>query len=91
MTKQEIVANLSDELGLSKKDASTAYDIVISKIIEGLKVEKKVAINGLGTFTVKERAAREGRNPATGETITIPASINVGFKVAKVLKDDLNK
>lgn len=91
MTKLEIVANLSDELGLSKKEAGQAYDIVVAKIIDGLKVEGKVAINGLGTFQVKERAAREGRNPATGDTIVIPASKNVAFKVAKVLKDDLNK
>ena len=91
MNKQEIVANLSDELQLSKKDASQAYDIVFAKIIEGLKVDGKVAINGLGTFAVKERAAREGRNPKTGETITIPSSKNVTFKPAKTLKDEFNK
>lgn len=91
MNKQEIVANLSDELQLSKKDASQAYDIVFAKIIEGLKIDGKVAINGLGTFAVKERAAREGRNPKTGETITIPSSKNITFKPAKTLKDEFNK
>ena len=91
MNKQEIVANLSDELQLSKKDASQAYDIVFAKIIEGLKIDGKVAINGLGTFAVKERAAREGRNPKTGETITLPSSKNITFKPAKTLKDEFNK
>lgn len=86
MTKSEIVSHVAEQADISKASAQAAVDAMISAIETGLK-EGGVRIPGLGTFAVRERAARTGRNPQTGEEIQIAASKSVGFKAAKNLKD----
>lgn len=75
---------------LSKTDASSAVDAVINGITSTLKRGDSVTLVGFGTFSVSERAARTGRNPRTGDVITIPASKSPKFKAGKALKDALN-
>ena len=76
--------------GLSKADAGRAVDAVIDSISGALQGGSQVSLVGFGTFTVKQRAARQGRNPRTGETIQIKASKVPGFKAGKALKDAVN-
>ncbi len=90
MSKADIVNHIADKAGISKASATDALDATIEAIESGLAAAKQnegVRVPGLGTFTVKHRAARTGRNPQTGETIQISASYSVGFKAAKNLKD----
>ena len=87
MTKADMVAAVADKLDLSKKQAEIAVDTVFSTIMEGIKTNDKVVISGFGTFEVRTRAARTGRNPRTGEDITIPEQKSPAFKAGKVLKD----
>ena len=89
MTKADIVAAVADELYLSRKDAEKAVNLVFNSVKTGLKQGDKVAIAGFGTFEVRERAARTGRNPRTGEDITIPAQRTPAFKAGKDLKDSV--
>ena len=89
MNKGELVAKIA-EAGLSKKDASTALEAAIKAVSDALVKGEEVALLGFGTFKVTERAARTGRNPATGEAIQIAASKNVAFKAGKALKDKIN-
>ncbi|MBP7792672.1 MAG: HU family DNA-binding protein [Candidatus Goldbacteria bacterium] len=86
MTKTEMYATIAEKAGVSKKEAKTVLEAFNSEIIEVLKKEKKVKLPGLGIFVVKERKARMGRNPKTGETIQIPAKKVVKFRVAKDVK-----
>lgn len=90
MTKSELVAKIAEETGLSKKDAEKALAGFITVVTNELKKGEKIQLVGFGTFEVTERAAREGRNPATKQTITIPASKALKFKAGKALKDTLN-
>ncbi len=90
MNKTELVAAVADEAGLSKADAGRAVDAVVSAITNALKAGDQVSLVGFGTFSVKERGARTGRNPRTGETINIPASKTPAFKAGKALKDAVN-
>lgn len=90
MNKNDLVANVADTAGLSKSDATKAVDAVFDSIINSLKKGDEVRLVGFGTFAVAERAASEGRNPRTGEKITIPASRQPKFKAGKLLKDALN-
>ena len=92
MTKADIVAAVADKLDLSKKQAEMAVDTVFKTIGEGLKegANSKVVISGFGTFEVRTRAARTGRNPRTGEDITIPEQKTPAFKAGKALKDSVN-
>ena len=87
MTKPELIAKIAEKTNLSKKDAAAALDALISTITETLKAEGKLAIPSLGTFEVKERAARIGKNPRTGEKVEIAAKKVPAFKAAKALKD----
>jgi len=87
MTKADMVAAVADKLDLSKKQAEIAVDTVFNTIMEGIKTNDKVVISGFGTFEVRTRAARTGRNPRTGEDITIPEQKTPAFKAGKVLKD----
>lgn len=87
MTKVELIAAVAEKAGLSKKDADKAVNAAIEAITEGLKNDGKVQLVGFGTFEVRERAAREGKNPATGEKIQIAASKVPAFKAGKALKD----
>ena len=91
VNKTELVANVADKSGLTKKDAEKAVIAVFESIENALQEGDKVQLIGFGTFEVKERAARTGRNPRSGEPIEIPASKNPVFKAGKALKDSVNK
>jgi DNA-binding protein HU-beta len=90
MNKGDLIDVVADDAGLSKADASRAVESVISAITTALKSGAQVSLVGFGTFTVKKRAARTGRNPRTGETIEIRASNMPGFRAGKALKDAVN-
>ncbi len=90
MNKSEFVDAVSDASDLSKADAARAVEAVISSITKALKKGDTVTLVGFGTFEVRKRGARTGRNPRTGETINIAASNNPAFKAGKALKDAVN-
>jgi DNA-binding protein HU-beta len=90
MNKGELIESVAASAGLSKADAGRAVDAIIESIAGALKGGSQVSLVGFGTFTVKARAARQGRNPRTGETIQIKASNVPGFKAGKALKDAVN-
>ena len=90
MNKTELVAAMADAAGLSKKDAEKAVKAFTDVVAEELKKDGKVQLVGFGTFEVSKRAAREGRNPQTGKTMSIPASKAPKFKAGKALKDSIN-
>ena len=90
MNKAELVAAMAEQTNFSKKDAEAALKAVIDVVSEELKKGEKVQLVGFGTFEVSERAAREGRNPQTGETMEIKASKTPKFKAGKALKDMMN-
>ncbi|WP_425452721.1 HU family DNA-binding protein [Ammoniphilus oxalaticus] len=87
MNKTELIAYVAETAELTKKDASRAVDAVFGAIEETLKTGDKVQLIGFGNFEVRERAARKGRNPQTGEEIEIAASKVPAFKPGKSLKD----
>ena len=87
MNKTELINAVAEASELSKKDATKAVDAVFDTILEALKAEDKVQLIGFGNFEVRERAARKGRNPQTGEEIEIPASKVPAFNPGKALKD----
>lgn len=91
MNKGELVEFLVEKAKLSKAEAGRVLDTVIEGIQHGLKKTKEVALTGFGTFKVVDRAAREGRNPKTGEKIKIAAKRAVSFKAGKGLKDIVAK
>ena len=90
MNKAEFVSAVSDAAGLTKVDAGRAVEAVIKVIEKALKKGDSVSLVGFGTFQVRKRAARTGRNPKTGDTIKIKASKNPAFKAGKALKDAVN-
>ena len=90
MNKTELVAAMAEQTNLSKKDAEASLKAFIDVVSEELKKGEKVQLVGFGTFEVSERAAREGRNPQTGETMEIKASKTPKFKAGKALKDMMN-
>ncbi|EXX91314.1 DNA-binding protein [Paenibacillus darwinianus] len=87
MNKTELIAKVSDLTELSKKDATKAVDAVFDAISEALQGGDKVQLVGFGNFEVRERSARKGRNPQTGQEIEIAASKTPAFKPGKSLKD----
>lgn len=90
MNKTELVAAIAEKAELSKKDSEKALLAFVDVVTEELQKGGKVQLVGFGTFEVSKRAAREGRNPQTKETIKIPASKAPKFKAGKALKDMLN-
>ena len=90
MTKVDLVNVVAAETSFTKKDVETALTSAFAAISNALKDGDKVQIFGFGTFEVKDVAQREGRNPKTGEVITIAASKKPAFTASKVLKDKLN-
>jgi DNA-binding protein HU-beta len=90
MNKAELIDAVTTQAGLQKADATRAVDAVFEAITTALKAGDSVALVGFGTFAVKGRAARSGRNPRTGETIEIAASKAPVFKAGKALKDAVN-
>ena len=91
MNKTEFIAAIAEEAGLSKTDAAKAVKAFTDAVAEELAKGGKVQLVGFGNFEVSERPAREGRNPRTGETMTIAASKTPKFKPGKALKDEINK
>ena len=90
MNKTELIAAVAEKSGLSKKDAAAAVESVITAVSDSLVKGEKVQLVGFGTFEVKERAARTGKNPQTGAAVEIPASKAPAFKAGKALKDAVN-
>ena len=91
MNKQELISAAAEKTGFSKKDTEATVTAVLETIISALEDNEKVQLVGFGSFEVKERAARIGRNPKTEEAIEIPASKAPVFKPSKALKDVLAK
>jgi DNA-binding protein HU-beta len=90
--KAGIVDRIADSVqGLSRRQAAEAYEAVVQAVADELRAGNSAKVPGLGTFAVSERAARQGRNPATGEAIAIKASKSVRFKAGKDLKDAVNR
>jgi DNA-binding protein HU-beta len=90
MNKSDLVDAIAAESGLNKADAGRALDGFTTAVTNALKDGGSVSLVGFGTFSVKHRDARSGRNPRTGETIQIKASNNPAFKAGKALKDAVN-
>ena len=91
MNKTELIAAVAEKAEISKKDAEKAVKAFTDAVAEELAKGGKVQLVGFGNFEVSERPAREGRNPRTGETMTIAASKTPKFKPVKALKDEINK
>jgi DNA-binding protein HU-beta len=87
MNKMDLVNKVAEQTGLKKKDAEIAVNSVFGAIEEALAAGEKVQVIGFGTFETRQRSARSGRNPQTGETISIPASTVPAFKPGNRLKD----
>jgi DNA-binding protein HU-beta len=90
MNKSDLIDAIAEKSGLSKADAGRALDATIKSVTGALKKGASVSLVGFGTFSVRKRAARTGRNPRTGETIRIKASKIPAFKAGKALKDSVN-
>ena len=88
--KADVVNAISEKAGISKKEAAAAFDAFVTFISDSCERGERCTVPGLGSFSVSQRKAREGRNPRTKEKITIPASQNVRFKAGKDLRDSLN-
>ncbi|HEY5585120.1 MAG TPA: HU family DNA-binding protein [Ruminiclostridium sp.] len=90
MNKSDLINSIASKSGLNKKNSEAALNAFISSVEDTLKAGDKVTLVGFGTFEVRERAARKGRNPQTKQEITIPASKAPVFKAGKGLKDNVN-
>ena len=90
MNKADFIASVADAAELSKADAGRAVDAMVETVTKALKKGDSVTLVGFGTFSIRKRAARTGRNPRTGQTIKIKASKNPAFKAGKALKDAVN-
>lgn len=91
MNKSELVKDVAERADLSRKDATDAVDAVFNAITEALSKDEKVQLVGFGSFEVRSRAERKGRNPQTGEKIKIPATLIPAFRPGKTLKDAIKK
>ncbi len=91
MNKTELIAAIAEKTGFSKKDSEAALAATIGSIAEELKKGNKIQLIGFGTFGIKERKARQGRNPRTGKVVKIAASKTPVFKAGKALKDSVAK
>ncbi|MBI2873529.1 MAG: HU family DNA-binding protein [Firmicutes bacterium] len=90
MNKAELIGTVAEKSGLTKKDTERVTNAIFDTIQEALGAGERVQLVGFGTFEVRNRAAREGRNPQTGEVLRIPATKVPSFKAGKVLKDKLS-
>ncbi len=91
MNKSDLIEAVEEKTGLTKKDSASALDAILEAISESLAKGDKVQLIGFGTFEVRSRQAREGRNPATGKTLKIKASKAPAFKAGKALKDKVKQ
>ena len=90
MNKAELISAVAEKTGMSKKDSEKAINATFDTITLSMEAGEKVQLVGFGTFEVNERGEREGRNPRSGETVTIAASKSPKFKAGKALKDAVN-
>ena len=90
MTKADIVENIFEKVGFSKKDVAEVVELTFEKIKESLEKEENVKISGFGNFMVRQKRARRGRNPQTGKDMTITARRVLTFKPSQILKDSVN-
>lgn len=90
MTKTDLVNYIAEEAGLTKVDAAKALEAFMCGVTKGLKEDGKVSLTGFFTFSAEKKAAKEGRNPRTGETVKIPARVAVKGKAGSKLKEALN-
>ncbi|ODC04949.1 DNA-binding protein HU [Terasakiispira papahanaumokuakeensis] len=90
MRKPELAAAIAEHADLSKDKAGEVLNVILQQITEAVADGQDVSLVGFGTFNIRERSARTGKNPQTGETMQIPASKSVGFKPGKALKDAVN-
>lgn len=90
MNRTDLIRAMATKTGQTQKDTEASLIAFMDVVIETLAKDEKVGLVGFGTFEVSERAAREGRNPATGETIHLPSSKTPRFKASKAFKDMLN-
>lgn len=90
MNKAELIDAIASDTSLSKADAGRALDAIITSVTDSLSKGEQVVLTGFGTFVVRDRSARTGRNPKTGEAIEIKAAKVPAFKAGKALKDALN-
>ena len=91
MNKTELIAAVAEKAGISKKDADAAVNTTLDTIVEMVAAGDKVQLVGFGTFEPRERSAKTGKNPRTGESIEIPASKIPAFKACKAFKDIVNQ
>ena len=91
MNKQQFIKAFAEKANFTQKDAGIAFEAMAATIAETLKTGEKIQIAGFGTFETRERAARTGKNPQTGEALNIPACIAPAFKAGKALKEKVNK
>jgi DNA-binding protein HU-beta len=91
VNKADLISVMAEKSGMTKKDSEKALNAFIEAVEEALVQRDKVQLVGFGTFEVRERSARKGRNPQTGEEIDIPAASVPAFKAGKALKDSINK
>jgi len=91
VNKAELISVMAEKSGLTKKDSEKALNSFIEAVEEALVKGDKVQLVGFGTFEVRERSARKGRNPQTGEEIDIPAASVPAFKAGKALRESINK
>ncbi len=90
MNKSQLIKSVAEKSDLSQKQVSEALNLIEATIIDSLKAGEKVQLSGFGTFEVRERAERKGRNPKTGEVVTVSACKYLAFVSAKAVKDTLN-
>ena len=90
MTKAELIENVYEKVGFSKKDSSDLVELIFEMIKESLSQSEKIKISGFGNFIVRQKRSRKGRNPQTGETIEITARKVLTFRPSHVLKAQLN-
>lgn len=90
MHKAELVAKVAESAGITKAQAQDSLNAITDSITDALSTGDTVSLIGFGTFSVRQRSERKGKNPQTGAEITIPASKSVGFKAGKALKDSVN-
>lgn len=91
MNKTELIEKMAQKCGLTKKDTEKALNAFMDSVIEAVAAKDKVQLIGFGTFELRRREARDGRDPRTGAVIKIPASNNPAFKAGKGFKDSVNK
>ena len=90
ITKQDLIRSIAEELGQTQEAVGATIDALIGQITSAAMASQEVSLHGFGTFKRSERAARAGRNPATGVSMRIEASSSLGFKPAKAVKERLN-